>query len=145
MPVSGLRRLRSTSTARALRGETYSTRQRLLGSAGGGSAASRSRDQRNAAKVLPEPVGATTRASRPEAMACQAPRCAGVGSWKAPANQARVAAENPANGSTSAGLESGGATIATPSSPEDPTPAPRSGDLERCLATRRPSRDISQD
>ena len=36
MPVSGLRRLRSTSTARALSGDTYSTRQRFFGSAGGG-------------------------------------------------------------------------------------------------------------
>ena len=36
MPVSGLRRLRSTSTASAFSGDTYSTRQRFWGSAGGG-------------------------------------------------------------------------------------------------------------
>lgn len=40
MPVNGLRRLRSTSTARAFSGEMYRTRQRFLGSAGGGVEAS---------------------------------------------------------------------------------------------------------
>ncbi len=73
MPVSGLRRLRSTSTARAFSGDTYSTRQRFLGSAGGGVEASWSRAARNAASVLPEPVGATTSTSEPSRMACHAP------------------------------------------------------------------------
>ncbi|CAM5309403.1 hypothetical protein SGRI78S_01035 [Streptomyces griseus subsp. griseus] len=94
MPVSGERRLRSTSTARALSGDTYSTRQRFLASAGGGSAASRSSEARNAASVLPEPVGATTSTSLPSPMARQAPSCAAVGALKAPANQLRVAGEN---------------------------------------------------
>lgn len=94
MPVSGERRLRSTSTARALSGDTYSTRQRFFASAGGGSAARRSSEARKAASVLPEPVGATTKTSLPSPMARQAPSCAAVGALKAPANQLRVAGEN---------------------------------------------------
>lgn len=94
IPVSGERRLRSTSTARALSGDTYSTRQRFFASAGGGTAASRSSEARNAARVLPEPVGATTSTSLPSPMARQAPSCAAVGALKAPANQLRVAGEN---------------------------------------------------
>lgn len=73
IPVSGLRRLRSTSTARAFRGDTYRTRQRFFDSAGGGVEASRSRAARNAASVLPEPVGATTSTSEPSPIARQAP------------------------------------------------------------------------
>ena len=93
IPVSGLRRLRSTSTARALSGETYRTRQRFFGSAGGGVEARSSSAARNAASVLPEPVGATTRTSEPSPIACQAPSCAAVGALKAPVNQLRVAGE----------------------------------------------------
>ncbi len=95
MPVRGLRRLRSTSTARALSGETYRTRQRFLGSAGGGVEASWSRAARKAASVLPEPVGATTSTSEPSEMACHAPAWAAVGAEKAPVNQPRVAGEKP--------------------------------------------------
>ena len=73
MPASGARRLRSTSTARAFSGLTYSTRQRRIGSSGIGSAASRSSAERNAASVLPDPVGATTRVWAPSAIASQAP------------------------------------------------------------------------
>lgn len=94
MPVSGERRFRSTSTARAFSGDTYSTRQRFLASAGGGADASRSREARKAASVLPEPVGATTSTSEPAPMAVQAPSCAAVGAVKAPVNQPRVAGEN---------------------------------------------------
>ena len=77
MPVSGDRRLRSTSTASALSGETYSTRQRVPGVG-----RRRRGDQlvdadRNAARVLPEPVGATTRVCRPWPIASQAPAWAG--------------------------------------------------------------------
>ena len=57
MPASGARRFFSMSTASARSGETYSTvvrRSRL----GGGSWSSRSIAHRNAASVLPEPVGA---------------------------------------------------------------------------------------
>ncbi len=42
IPVSGARRFRSISTARAFSGEMYSTRQRSLGSSGTGATASRS-------------------------------------------------------------------------------------------------------
>ena len=93
MPVSGARRLRSTSTASALSGLTYRTRQRCRGSSGTGVLASRSSDHRKADSVLPLPVGATTRVSRPEEIASQAPSCAGVGAAKAPVNHARVAGE----------------------------------------------------
>ncbi len=65
MPISGLRRLRSTSTASALSGDTYRTRQRRSRSAGTGSCMSRSIACRKAARVLPLPVGATTRVSSP--------------------------------------------------------------------------------
>ena len=54
IPVSGVRRLRSTSTASAFSGETYSTRVPAVGGRGSPSA-SRSIAQRNAASVLPEP------------------------------------------------------------------------------------------
>ncbi len=49
---------------------------------------------RNAASVLPEPVGAITRVSFPSAIASQARACAGVGAGKVPANQRRVSGEN---------------------------------------------------
>ena len=58
-PIKGLRRLRSMSEARALSGETYSTRLRSAG----GVCASESNAARNAARVLPEPVGAIRTAS----------------------------------------------------------------------------------
>ena len=99
MPTSGARRLRSTSTASALSGDMYSTRQRWRGSAGGSAAYRRSRDHKKAARVLPDPVGATTSASRPDVAAAQAPTWAAVGSAKAPVNHARVAGVNAARGS----------------------------------------------
>ena len=94
MPVSGVRRLRSTSTARALSGETYSTRVPLVS---GFSCANRSIAHRNAASVLPDPVGAITRVLSPLAMADQAWACAGVGCTKVPANQLRVSGLNRSN------------------------------------------------
>jgi hypothetical protein len=101
MPISGVDRLRSTSTASALSGETYRTRVPGLGSpAGVGSAeASRSIAHRNAANVLPDPVGAMTRVLSPPAMAAQACAWAAVGSTNVPANQSRVSALNGASGS----------------------------------------------
>ena len=60
MPVNGVRRLRSTSTASAFSGDTYNTR--VPAPAGRGSdEARRSMAHRNAASVLPEPVGAMTK------------------------------------------------------------------------------------
>src|SRR5689334_11302599 len=49
---------------------------------------------RNAANVLPEPVGAASNTSRPAAMAGHACACAGVGAGKAPLNQAHTAKWN---------------------------------------------------
>ena len=49
---------------------------------------------RNAASVLPEPVGAASSTSRPAAMAGHACACAGVGAGKAPLNQAQTTGWN---------------------------------------------------
>src|SRR4029077_5404344 len=87
---------------RALSGEMYSTRQRCFGSAGTGPLASRSSAHRNAASVLPDPVGAMTRVLSPPAMDAQAPACAAVGSTNAPLNHSLVSALNPARGSVPA-------------------------------------------
>lgn len=59
--------------------------------------ASRSRAQRNAARVLPEPVGATTSASWPAVMASHASSWAGVAASKTSPNHARVAGEKRLN------------------------------------------------
>src|SRR5205085_9932893 len=93
------RRFRSMPTARALSGEMYSTRQRCFGSAGTRLPASRSSAHRNAASVLPDPVGAMTRVLSPPAMEAQAPACAAVGSVNAPVNHSLVSVLNPASGS----------------------------------------------
>ncbi|WP_414172971.1 hypothetical protein [Clavibacter tessellarius] len=69
---------------------------RRIGSSGAGREASRSMDQRNAASVLPDPVGATTRACDPFCTASHAPVCAAVGPGKAPWNHSRVAGEKRA-------------------------------------------------
>ena len=54
----------------------------------------------NAASVLPEPVGAWISTWRPEAIAGQPLTCGGVGASKVRSNQARVAGEKTASGST---------------------------------------------
>ena len=59
-----------------------------------GAAISRSMAERNAARVLPEPVGAMTSTSLPERIAGHASRCASVGVPKACRNHSRVGAEN---------------------------------------------------
>ncbi len=71
-PARGERRFRSMSTASALSGEMYSTRQRSAASAGVGSVASLSIAHKNAASVLPDPVGAMTSTFSPSPMAFQA-------------------------------------------------------------------------
>ena len=65
----------------ALRGDTYRTLVRSGSSppAAIASATSRSSAHRNAARVLPEPVGAVQRTSLPAAIRGQACACAGVG------------------------------------------------------------------
>ena len=60
---------------------------------GGGSAASRSIAHRNAASVLPDPVGARISVWSPRAMAAQPSRWAGVGSSNVASNHARTAGE----------------------------------------------------
>ena len=106
MPVSGVRRLRSTSTASAFSGDTYSTRvalpavgRRTIGLGLGSDEASRSMAHRNAASVLPDPVGATTSVLLPSAMADHASACAAVGAAKVPVNHSRVSALKRASGS----------------------------------------------
>ena len=60
MPTRGARRLRSTSTPSAFSGERYTTFVPAV-TASAPAWCNRSIAQRNAASVLPEPVGATTR------------------------------------------------------------------------------------
>lgn len=55
---------------------------------------------RNAANVLPEPVGATTSVWFPAAMEAQAPICAPVGAANEAANHSRTSGENGASGSS---------------------------------------------
>ena len=143
MPISGARRLRSTSTPRALSGDMYSTRVlrwgalpragfrrpplaagsrpgRASGSAGA-ETSNRSSAQRNAASVLPEPVGATTRACAPEEMAFQAPFWAGVGAEKAPRNQSRVGRLNRSMASAASVPPASSCPFIPPSCPTPPT------------------------
>src|SRR5215813_2390566 len=68
-------------------------------SPGSGSRESLSIPQRNAASVLPEPVGAQIRALSPSAIALQPPDCAGVGPAKEDSNQRLTGALNGASGS----------------------------------------------
>ena len=91
MPVSGVLRLRSTSTASAFSGDTYSTRVPAVAGLGSDEA-SRSMAHRNAASVLPDPVGAMTSVLSPSAMADHASACAAVGAAKVPVNHSRVSA-----------------------------------------------------
>jgi hypothetical protein len=64
-------------------------------------------DERKAARVLPDPVGATTRVFSPRPMASHAPACAGVGSAKLAVNQSRTSGENRSRAAA------GGAATAT--------------------------------
>ena len=54
---------------------------------------------KNAASVLPVPVGAHTSVWSPAAMAGQPSACGAVGAENAAVNQARVGSENTASGS----------------------------------------------
>ncbi len=102
MPASGSCRLRSTSAPSAFSGEMYSTRTPLAGRSffGRSRAAallrmSSSRANRNAASVLPEPVGAMTSAFSPPSMTSHACSCNDVGpAGKASRNQPRTSSEN---------------------------------------------------
>ncbi len=129
-PASGERRFRSMSTASALSGEMYSTRQRCAGSAGGGSVASLSIAHRNAASVLPDPVGAMTSAFSPLPIALHACAWAVVGSAKAARNQDAVGSEKPASAPVAAPESCSGAARAgippycrdIPTARDDPCP-----------------------
>jgi len=90
------------STASAFRGDTYRTRRRVEGSFGG-SVAIRSSAHRNAARVLPEPVGATTSVSWPETIEDHAARWAAVGSANASRNHVEASGENEVRGSALTG------------------------------------------
>ena len=67
--------------------------------AGGGCRQRWSRQARNAASVLPEPVGARMRVCWPAAMAGQPCRCGGVGSPSVRRNHSRTAGRNRSSGS----------------------------------------------
>src|SRR5919198_6082164 len=60
--------------------------------------------KRKAASVFPEPVGAWISVCSPEAIAGQPSFCAGVGSAKAPSNQARVREEKTSSAAMPASL-----------------------------------------
>src|SRR5271157_4041598 len=81
---------------------------------------SRSSAARNAASVLPDPVGATISVFRPAAMAGQPSRCAGVGSPSASRNQAATGGKNRARTSSSSSPSSSGAITYRSPSPDDP-------------------------
>ena len=70
-----------------------------LGVRGRGSRPSRSRHHRNAARVLPLPVGAWIRVWRPAAMLAQPWAWAGVGAAKAERNHSATAGLKGASGS----------------------------------------------
>ena len=106
IPTSGERRLRSTSVASALSGDTYSTRHAER-SGSGAVVTSLSMAHRNADSVLPEPVGATTSVCCPDEIASQAPSWAAVGAVKLDRNHAAVAGENRSSTSAIALLSSG--------------------------------------
>jgi len=91
--MSGDLRFFSTSNARARRGEMYRTRVRAFAS-GDGVVHKRSMDDRNAASVLPLPVGAQMSVCAPSRMCGQPSTWGGVGSGNEAANQARTAGEN---------------------------------------------------
>ena len=97
-PASGACKLRSTSAPSALSGDTYSTRTPRGGLAEAGRAFSRmsaSSANRNAASVLPEPVGAMTSAFSPSSTASHACSCTGVApAGNASRNHPRTASEN---------------------------------------------------
>jgi hypothetical protein len=80
--------LRSISYTRAFSGEMYRTRTPgWLGAL----QISRSMQDRKAASVFPDPVGASSRVLSPSAMCGQPCSCTAVGASKASLNQARVA------------------------------------------------------
>ena len=91
MPAIGTSRLMRTSFESAFSGETYTT---AVSSGSGCSTPRRTRSSiaaRNAASVLPEPVGAAISVLRPERIAGHASACAGVGAANVRRNQLATA------------------------------------------------------
>jgi hypothetical protein len=108
MPTRGARRLRSTSAAKAFIGEIYRTRQRCS-CAGGGENISLLRHHKNAASVLPDPVGAHSNVLSPREIGTQPSDCGRVGAAKTASNQLRTAGLNSARISSGAvEVEAGG-------------------------------------
>src|SRR6202051_1515664 len=95
IPTKGARKLRSTSTANALIGEMYRTRQRCCFSVTGLNM-SRLMHQRKAAKVFPVPVGARIKVDSPRAIAGQPCSCGLVGAAKTASNHSRTGGRNRA-------------------------------------------------
>ena len=91
MPASGACRLRSMSLLSARSGETYTTWVSSASECWTPSRTSASMAQRNAASVLPEPVGAAISVWPPAAIAGQACRWHSVGSPRCAANQPATA------------------------------------------------------
>ena len=89
-------------------------------SSGRGAEAIWSSAQRNAASVLPEPVGRHDQGVAPVAIACHAPTWDGVGVANASANQALATGENAA--SCAAGVDPD--VVIWPVSPTPPTLPP---------------------
>src|ERR1700677_3610684 len=82
IPTRGDRRLRSTSAARAFRGDRYTTRHPRSASAPDASPdriINLSRHHRNAVSVLPVPVGASISVDSPRAIAGHPSTCGAVG------------------------------------------------------------------
>ena len=93
-PASGRSRFWRMSLPSAFRGETYTMRRPSASAPASSSLRISSRKYRNAASVLPEPVGEEISASRPSEIACQPMRCASVGVPTEERNHSRVFAEN---------------------------------------------------
>ncbi len=100
MPASGHCRLRSMSFDSALSGDTYTTRVSSASQPASASCTSSSIAARNAASVLPEPVGAAISVCRPARIAGQAAACGAVGAGNARANQAATAGWKVSSGMT---------------------------------------------
>ena len=90
MPSCGTDRLRCTSFESAFSGETYTTSVRSGSPPSSPARTSRSMHVRNAASVLPDPVGAAISVCRPFAMASQPSACAPVGPVNCPKNHSRT-------------------------------------------------------
>ncbi len=118
---SGAVRLRRTSVFSAFSGETYTTRTRPPSQA---PVSSRSSAHRNAASVLPLPVGALARTCSPAAMRGHTRRWASVGSPRRPANQRRISgwksSSGPGSSAMTATLGSGPAGVKSTVGPAGP-------------------------